>query len=149
MNIQWPRPRYVGYVALFSRSVFRPLSGLNVRNYREFRTSHVYETCPYYFLRLLPLHLGCLQFIFIWICPRFLVPFLVSLLSFLLSELPSLSPTLCTPFCNTRHSLMSRRFYSPYCINHQIIVAITSLYRVRTMCYESEACSQGFGSLSA
>lgn len=38
----------------------------------------------------------------------------VSLLSFLLSELSSLSPTLCTPFCNTRHSLMSRRFYSPY-----------------------------------
>lgn len=102
-------------VALFSRSVFRPLLGLNVRNYREFRTSHVYgETCPYYFLRLLPLHLGCLQFIFTWICSRIWAPFLVSLLSFLLSELPSLSPTLCTPFCNTRHSLMSLRFYSPY-----------------------------------
>lgn len=98
-----------------SRSVFRPLLGLNVRNYREFRTSLVYgETCSYYFLRLLPLHLGCLQFIFTWICPHFLAPFLVSLLSFLLSKLPSLPPTLCTPFCNTRHSLMSRQFYSPY-----------------------------------
>lgn len=33
-------------------------------------------------------------------------------------------------------------------INRQIIVAITFLYRMRTMCYESGACSQGICSLS-
>lgn len=60
------------------------------------------------FLRLLPLHLGCSSS-----SPGSVLAFwppFKYLSSFLLSELPYLPP----PFCTTRHSLMSRRFYSPY-----------------------------------